>query len=137
MAPGSMALVFDLAVRGDANNSVGNNVSRTLVNRFTLKFAGEVLQNTNRYDLYLTFADFFLKAKERQNKVLKGIQSGNLNKHDILRDHDAFYPRVLAESLSFEIWLACADQVIVGTDPTSLGYDLTNGELDYEVVRNT
>ena len=75
-----MALVFDLAVRGDGNNSAVNNVSRAMVNRFfTLKFAGEVLQDTNRYHLYHTFADLFLKAKERQNNILEGIQSGNLN----------------------------------------------------------
>ena len=57
--------------------------------------------------------------------------------HEILRDHDVFYLRALAESLSFEISLAPADQIIVGTDPTSLDYDLTNLEVEYEVVRNT
>ena len=56
-----------------------NNVSRALVNGFTLKFVGEVLQDTNRYDLYHTFSDLFLTAKECQNKMLEGTQSGNLN----------------------------------------------------------
>ena len=63
-----MALVFDLAVRRDVNDFVVNNVSRALANRFTLKFAVEVLQDTNRYDLYHTFADLFLTASKRASE---------------------------------------------------------------------
>lgn len=57
-----------------------NNVSKALVNRLTVKFAGEILQDTNRYDLYTLFADLFLPAKERISGYIQGIQSDALSK---------------------------------------------------------
>lgn len=167
IAPGTMALRFDLVVSGQANNYVVDNVSRALVNRMTLKFGGEVIQDLNRYDLYQIFADFFLPNRERQNRILEGIQSTDLNKlrsgagnakkdnqvnnallavyggkyripldHEILRDHGVFYPQALNDALVFEIALAPADQVVLGADPSKLGYELNNIELEYEVIRN-
>ena len=59
MVPGKMGLRFDLVVSGEANNYVVDNVSRALVNRMTMKFSGEVLQDTNRFDLCQIFADLF------------------------------------------------------------------------------
>ena len=56
--------------------------------------------------------------------------------HEILRDHGVFYPWSLSETLVLEITLAPADQVVFGSDPTKLGYELTNIELEYEVIRN-
>ena len=47
LVPGTLALIFDLKVSGNANNSLVNNVARALVDRFTVKFAGEILQDTN------------------------------------------------------------------------------------------
>ena len=43
LVPGSLAVVFNLTVSGQANNFLVNNVSRALVNRLTVKFAGEIL----------------------------------------------------------------------------------------------
>ena len=53
LVPGSLAVIFDLTVSGQANNFLVNNVSRALVNRLTVKFAGEILQDTDGYDLFL------------------------------------------------------------------------------------
>ena len=45
LVPGSLALIFNLSVKGQANNYGVNNVSRALVDRMTVKYAGEILQD--------------------------------------------------------------------------------------------
>ena len=50
--PVSLALRFDLILSGEANNFVVDNVVRALVNRLTIKIGGEVLQDSNRIDLF-------------------------------------------------------------------------------------
>ena len=80
LIPGTLALRFDLVVSGQANNYMVNNVAAALVHRFTAKLAGEILQDTNRYDLYCIFTDCFLPTKVRANMYLEGIQSTALNK---------------------------------------------------------
>ena len=57
-----------------------NNVSRALVNRLTVKFAGEILQDTDGYDLFKLYEDLFLSEKERANRLSEGIQSEDLAK---------------------------------------------------------
>ena len=47
LVPGSLAVIFDLTVSGHANNFLVNNVSRALVKKLTVKFAGEILQDTS------------------------------------------------------------------------------------------
>ena len=66
MVPGALALIFDLKVNGHANNFLVNNVARALVDRFSVKFAGEVLQDMNGYDLIKLYEDLFLTEKERE-----------------------------------------------------------------------
>ena len=61
LVPGSLAVIFDLTVSGQANNFLVNNVSRALVNRLTVKFAGEILQDTDGYDLFKLYEDLFFK----------------------------------------------------------------------------
>ena len=51
LVPGSLSLIFDLAVSGHANDYIVNNVSRAHVDRLTVKFAGEIAQDTDGYDL--------------------------------------------------------------------------------------
>ena len=167
LIPGTLALRFDLVVSGQANNYMVNNVTAALVHRFTAKLAGEILQDTNRYDLYHIFADCFLPTKERSNMYQEGIQNTALNKlrsgagnadtsvaannalnliyakkyrihldHEILLQHGVFYPRGLNENLTFELCLAPAKDIVVGSDPTKLQYELTNLELEYELLRS-
>ena len=50
IAPGSLALLFNIDLTGGhANNYLVQNVSRALIDRFTVKFAGTVVQDTNAY----------------------------------------------------------------------------------------
>ena len=80
LVPGSLAVIFDLTVSGQANNFLVNNVSRALVKKLTVKFAGEILQDTDGYDLFKLYEDLFLTEKERANRLSEGIQSEDLAK---------------------------------------------------------
>ena len=79
--PGTLALLFNIDLTGGhANNYLVQNVSRALIDRFVVKFAGEVVQDTNGYDIYKIFEHLFLSTDKREEKILEGIQSTNLNK---------------------------------------------------------
>ena len=81
IVPGSLALLFNIDLTGGhANNYLVQNVSRALIDRFTVKFAGTVVQDTNGYDIYKIFEDLFLSSDEREVKILESIQQTNLNK---------------------------------------------------------
>ena len=60
--------------------SIVNNVSRTPVDRLTVKFAGEIAQDTDRYDLFKLCEDLFLTENERTSMFREGIQSDDLSK---------------------------------------------------------
>ena len=78
---GSLALRFNINLSGGhANNYLVQNVSRALVNRLQVKFAGTTVQDTNGYDIYKIFEDLFLPLNERANMCLEGIQSLDLCK---------------------------------------------------------
>ena len=79
--PGSLALVFDIDLfEGHANNFLVQNVTRALVDRLVVKFAGTILQDTVGYDIYKTFEGLFLSQEERDNRILEGIQGEDLCK---------------------------------------------------------
>ena len=81
LVPGSLALVFDIDLSGGhANNFLVQNVTRALVDRLVVKFAGTILQDTVGYDIYKTFEDLFLSQEKRDNRILEGIQSEDLCK---------------------------------------------------------
>ena len=169
IVPGSLALRFNIDLNGGhANNFLVDNVSRALVDKLTVKYAGEVLQDTVGFDIYKIYEDLFLSKEERDNMLLDGIQSEDLNKirsnsgdkktsgvaaenklsdiygtkyrirldHQILTDHEAFYPQALFNDLVFELKLAPASQVVRGSDPSKLKYKLTNIQLEYETIRS-
>jgi len=58
--PGSIGLIFNLtlATAGHANNTLVNNISRNLVSRMKVLCGGEILQDTNRMDLYQTYKKY-------------------------------------------------------------------------------
>ena len=63
MVPGSLALVFDIGLTGrHANNYLVQNVSRALVSRLRVTFGGELVQDTNGYDIYKILDDLFLSV---------------------------------------------------------------------------
>ena len=168
LVPGSLAVIFDLTVSGHANNFLVNNVSRALVNRLKAKFAGEILQDTDGYDLFKLYEDLFLTEKERANRLSEGIQSEDLAKircnagdkkttgvgkenklngiygnkyripidHEILKNHGVFFPNALSSELVFELSLAPASNVVKGSDASKLSYELTNIQLEYEVIHS-
>ena len=81
MVPGSLALVFDIDLTGGhANNHLVQNVSRALVSRLTVTFGGTPVQDTNGYDIFKTFEDFFLSVYERDEMLMEEIQSTKLCK---------------------------------------------------------
>ena len=60
--------------------SIVNNVSRAPVDRLTVKFAGDIAQDTDRYDLFKLCEDLFLTENERTSMFREGIQSDDLSK---------------------------------------------------------
>ena len=83
IVPGSLALVFDIDLKvtgAHANNHLVQNVSRALVNKLVVKFAGTTIQETMEYGIYKTFEDLFLSKDERENMLREGIQDTDLNK---------------------------------------------------------
>ena len=80
---GSLALVFNINLKvtgAHANNYLVQNVSRALIDKFTVKFAATTVQDTDGYDIYKTFEDLFLSRDERENMLPEGIQSVDLCK---------------------------------------------------------
>ena len=81
LVPGSLGLRFDIDLTGGhANNYLVQNVSRALVSKMVVKFAGTILQDTDGYDLYKIYEDLFLSQEQRDDMVLEGIQSTDLSK---------------------------------------------------------
>ena len=73
IVPGSVFIVFNMAISGHENNTVVNNISRNLVKRQRVVFGGETLQDTTNYDLFQTYHDLFLPKEERENMLRHGI----------------------------------------------------------------
>jgi len=79
LVPGSLGLRFDIDLSGGhANNYLVQNVSRALVSKMVVKFAGTILQDTDGYDLFKIYEDLFLSQEQCDDMVLKGIQSVDL-----------------------------------------------------------
>ena len=80
IVPGSVFLLFNLTYSGHENNTVVNNISRSLVKRQRVVFGGQSLQDTMNYDLFQTYHDLFLPKEERENMLRHGISSENMRK---------------------------------------------------------
>ena len=162
LAPNSLALIFEIDLSGGhANNFLVQNVSRALVDKLVVKFAGTTLEETVGHDIYNTFSDLFLPGEKRDNMVPEGIQSEDLckirsnsgdkktsgvdaekklkevygTKYRINLDHQILTdPQALYNDLTFEVTLAPASQVVKGRVPTKLKYKLKNIQLEYEMI---
>lgn len=66
-------MLFNLTVSGHANNYLVNDVARALVDRLIVKFAGEILQDTDSNDLFKLYKDLFLTENERTSMLREGI----------------------------------------------------------------
>ena len=80
LVPGSVKLSFNLVVTGHVNNTLVNNIGRNLVSNFKVVLGGEVLQDTKRYDLFMTYQDLFLSKKSRSRRIKQGISKLNIRK---------------------------------------------------------
>jgi len=81
IVPGSLGLRFDIDLTGGhANDYLVQNVSRALVSKMVVKFAGTILQDTDGYDLYKIYEDLFLSKEQRDDMIFEGIQSVDLCK---------------------------------------------------------
>ena len=76
LLPGSLSLHFDIDPSGGHdNNFLVQNVTRALVDKMVVKFAGIVLQETVDYEIFKIFEDLFLSQEQHNNMLLEGIQS--------------------------------------------------------------
>ena len=80
LVPGSVKLPFNLVVSGHANNTLVNNIGRNLVSNFKVVLGGETLQDTKRYDLFMTYQDLFLSTNDRNKRLKQGISTLNMRK---------------------------------------------------------
>ena len=69
VVPGTLSLLFNIDLTGGhANNYLVQNVSRALIDRFTVKFAGMPVQDTHGYDIYKIFKDLSLLKDEQKDE---------------------------------------------------------------------
>ena len=61
----------------DKSRSVVNNVGRALVKKNVLMLESKEIDTSNNSDICDTYKDLYLSEKEREGKLLQGIQSAN------------------------------------------------------------
>ena len=74
-------------------------------------------------------------AENKLTQVYKNKYRIHLD-HQIPTDQGIFYPQTLYNDLIFEVTLAPAAQVVLGSDVSQLVYKLTNIQLQYETIRS-
>ena len=56
--------------------------------------------------------------------------------YEILKDRGVFFPRALSDALVFELGLAPARNIVIGSEKALLAYELTYIEPEYEVIHS-
>ena len=73
-----MKITFNLDIEStNKTRSIVNNVGRALVKKKVLMLGSKEIDTINNADIYDTYKDLYLSEKEREEKVLQGIQSAN------------------------------------------------------------
>ena len=76
IAPDTLKINFNLEVESkDKTRSVVNNVGRALVKKKVLMLGSKEIDTVNQSYIYDTCKDLYLSKKEREEKLLQGIQS--------------------------------------------------------------
>ena len=76
--PNTVKITFDLDITStDKASSVVNNVGRALVKKKVLILGSKDIDTINNSDIYDTDKDLYLSEKEREEKLLQGIQSAS------------------------------------------------------------
>ena len=74
----TVKITFDLDTEStDKARNVVNDVGRTLVKKKVLMLGAKDIDTINNSDIYDTYKDLDLSEKEREKKLLQGIQSAN------------------------------------------------------------
>ena len=74
--PDTLKITFNLEVESkDKTRSVVNNVGRALVKKNILMLGSKEIDTINQSYIYGTYKDLYLSKKEREEKLLQGIQS--------------------------------------------------------------
>ena len=76
--PDTVKITFNLDIEStDKARSVVNNVGRALVKKKVLMLGSKDIDTINNSVIYDTYKDLYLSEKEREEKLLQGIQSAN------------------------------------------------------------
>ena len=79
----TVEITFNLDIAStDKACSVVNNIGRTLVKKKVLMLGLKDIDTINTSDAYDTYKDLYLSEKEREEKLLQGIQSANGFRHE-------------------------------------------------------
>ena len=71
-------ITFNLDITpSDKARSAVNNVGRALVKKKVLMLGSKEIDKINNSDIYDTYKDLYLSEKEREGKLLQGIQPSN------------------------------------------------------------
>ena len=71
-------VAFNLNIEStDKVRSVVNNVGRALVKQKVLKLGSTNIDTINNSDVYDTYKDLYLSEKEREERLIQGIQPAN------------------------------------------------------------
>ena len=78
IVPDTVKIMFNLEnTSTDKACSVVNNVGRALVKKKVLMLGSKDIDTINNSDIYETYKNLYLSEKEREEKLLQGIQSAN------------------------------------------------------------
>ena len=76
--PETVKITFNLDIEStDKTRSVADNVGRALVKKKVLMLGSKDSDAINTSDIHDTYKDLYLSEKEREEKLLQGIQSAN------------------------------------------------------------
>ena len=76
--PDTVKITFNLDITStDKARSVVNNLARALVKKKVLMLGSKEIDTINNSDIYDTYKDLYLSKKEREKKLLQGIQSAS------------------------------------------------------------
>ena len=78
VVPDTVKITFNLDITStDKARSVVNNVGRALVKKKVLMLYSKEIDTIDSSDIYDTYKDLYLSEKEREKKLLQGIQPVN------------------------------------------------------------
>ena len=78
IVPDTVKIKFNFDTEStDKAHSVVNNVGRALAKKKVLMLGSKDIDTINNSDIYDTYRDLYLSKKEREEKLLQGIQLGN------------------------------------------------------------